>query len=379
MSNGNYGNYGCILQNIENNEIIKKQDTHKVYKKLKHIDANLHNEIKILNRLTYNNSINTNENINNNYLKYLFSFSSFNNVKLSVSNREEILKHDNIPLEQQHKEVFGLFHYAIKSMNYPVLLKYLSNIENPRYFCLSLINTFKGSLNTLLYFRVNELIHLKFTDNSLVIGEKEETLIGDIYATHFISELKDMNMNEKIFKESLCDTCFNPIEQMVLVFLFTNNLNSISSYNIDTIVSSYMNKNIVLDRMGSSFKNDYRLHCVTVLTQYVNMPKRMIIENIIKECNTWNVFSLSMIYLYIIMTIQNECDDICQTGFFNKWIKLLLLNTHPDPKKRKSIDENLSFFSKICYTNTFANFNNIIKLTPSKLLKINNVFTKVYS
>ena len=39
MSNGNYGNYGCILQNIENNEIIKKQDTHKVYKKLKHIDA----------------------------------------------------------------------------------------------------------------------------------------------------------------------------------------------------------------------------------------------------------------------------------------------------------------------------------------------------
>ena len=79
------------------------------------------------------------------------------------------------------------------------------------------------------------------------------------------------------------------------------------------------------------------------------------------------------------MTIQNECDDICQTGFFNKWTKLLLLNTHPDPKKRKSIDENLSIFSKICYTNTFANFNSIIKLTESKILKINNIFTKVYS
>ena len=84
------------------------------------------------------------------------------------------------------------------------------------------------------------------------------------------------------------------------------------------------------------------------------MPKVLILENILKVWQTWNLFSLSMIYLNIILNISNE--GRCKVGFFNKWMKLLLLNTHPDYNKRKSIEDNISLFSKLCYNNTMDEF-----------------------
>ena len=53
--------YGCVFQSIDpdETEISSKKDTNrtKTYKKVKHVDFFLHNEIKILNMLNYNHSI----------------------------------------------------------------------------------------------------------------------------------------------------------------------------------------------------------------------------------------------------------------------------------------------------------------------------------
>ena len=137
---------------------------------------------------------------------------------------------------------------------------------------------------------------------------------------------------------------------MLLTFLHMNNLNSISTYNIDIIVSSFIKQNSVLNKVSEAFCKDYQQHCVVVLERYVNMSKALILENILKVWQTWNLFSLSMIYLNIILNISNE--GRCKVGFFNKWMKLLLLNMHPDYNKRKSVEDNISLFSKLCYNNT---------------------------
>jgi len=77
--------------------------------------------------------------------------------------------------------------------------------------------------------------------------------------------------------------------------------------------------------------------------------------------------------------MQGYCSNLLKTGIFNKWFKLLLMNTHPDPKRRKTVEENISIFSKmICINsiNEFAPFFN--ELTDENLVKMLDQFNGVF-
>ncbi len=214
------------------------------------------------------------------------------------------------------------------------------------------------------------------SNDMISVTEDDNILLGDIGHVQFVKELYNQNSDPdkiaKLIVHSLDQTkedgqkdgdqtFIYPIEHMMLVFLHMNNLNSISSYNIDTIVGSFIKQNPVLNKVSDAFCKDYKTRCSTVLEQYVNMPKAVILENMLtsplikgNSWQTWNLFSVSMIFLNIILNIFNERKF--KTGFLNKWLKLLLLNTHPDYKRRKSIEDNMSLFSKLCYSNTMEDF-----------------------
>ena len=71
------------------------------------------------------------------------------------------------------------------------------------------------------------------------------------------------------------------------------------------------------------------------------------------------------------MYLQSICENICKQGFLNKWMKILILNTHPDPKKRKTVEDTASIFAKLCYNNPINEFKGIIALlTPENMSKI---------
>ena len=354
--------YGCIFQSIDldqlNNEIEinSKKDTNemKMYKKVKHVDFFLQNEIKILNTLNYNHSIFEKDH----YSKFLNTFSSFTPVK-----RSGLWDGSGSKL---NKLSYALFHYNSQHMKFPTLMGHIYSIKSPRLFCLSLINTFKSSLNAFAYLKINDLVHLGMSNEMLTVTDTEEILIGNVGCMQLIKDLYEPDKMAKLIIHSIDELSVKekekeklqifiyPIEHMLLTFLHMNNLNSISTYNIDIIVSSFIKQNSVLTKVSEAFCKDYHQHCVVVLERYVNMPKVLILENILKVWQTWNLFSLSMIYLNIILNIFNE--GRCKVGFFYKWMKLLLLNTHPDYNKRKSIEDNIMLFSKLCYNNTMDEF-----------------------
>ena len=358
--------YGCIFQSIDldqlNNEIEinSKKDTNemKMYKKVKHVDFFLQNEIKILNTLNYNHSIFEKDH----YSKFLNTFSSFTPVKRSGLGDGS----GSGSGSKLNKLSYALFHYNSQHMKFPTLMGHIYSIKSPRLFCLSLINTFKSSLNAFAYLKINDLVHLGMSNEMLTVTDTEEILIGNVGCMQLIKDLYEPDKMAKLIIHSIDELSVKekekeklqifiyPIEHMLLTFLHMNNLNSISTYNIDIIVSSFIKQNSVLNKVSEAFCKDYQQHCVVVLERYVNMSKALILENILKVWQTWNLFSLSMIYLNIILNIFNE--GRCKVGFFYKWMKLLLLNTHPDYNKRKSIEDNIMLFSKLCYNNTMDEF-----------------------
>ena len=60
---------------------------------------------------------------------------------------------------------------------------------------------------------------------------------------------------------------------------------------------------------------------------------------------TWDIFSLSSIYINIIFSLKTQSTN-CK--FLDHFLKFLLLNTHPNFEKRKNISDTIELFDKIC-------------------------------
>jgi hypothetical protein len=368
--------YGCIYQTIdlqqfeeEENEIhfIKKtKGLEQMLKKVKHIDYFTNNEIKILNTLTYNHSIASNVYAGQGCTKFLNTFSSFSPVKQTkYPAKPKGSKGRNAETtDAPNNNSYGLFYYDLKRAKCKPLSSQIPFSTCARDFYLLLINTFKHSLNCLAYLKHSDLIHLGMSNDSITVSDDNyEVFIGDVGLMQFSNELFTLDGKlisivihsiDRLAEKEEKDRVFvYPVEIMMLVFMHMNGLSSISSHNVDTIVSSFLKQNPLLVNISETF---YQTHCTSVLQQYINIPKSTILENMLKEKigQTWNLFSLSMIYLNILMNIRNP--NIIKSGFFNKWFKLLVLNTHPDYKKRKTIEDNMTLFSKLCYNNTLSEF-----------------------
>ncbi len=380
--------YGCILQSLDlnyiNHEINMSNSTHvrsrkhkrektaqKMYKTVRSIDFFLGNEIKIVSALNYNRSVNSNAYLNTHYSHYLNTFSSFTPLKISVSNPQ--LPNSTIQRSGNNNNIkCGSFNYSAATMACPKLLQHISAIHNPLNFVLSLINVFKSALNNLTYLKMNDLVHMNMTVDSLSVNPRDNNvLIGNVKFLALSNDLKEEKwLNQFIVGSS--SSLSGSLEQSLLLFLFMNNLNSVSAHHAQTIISSYISDNSFLTHMPQSFKEDYVKHCEKSVAKYINVSKLAIIENILKEsCCTWNVFSLSMIFLNIILYLQSVCENICKHGFLNKWMKILLLNVHPDSSKRKTVEDTAAIFAKLCYNDPFENFKHVLnELTPDKMLKI---------
>jgi hypothetical protein len=354
----------CVFQPIDLNvfedEIALDQtpparnirDKQPVYKKIKHIDFFLQNEIKLISTLTHNHITHTNILAYEHYSKFLHTFSSYNLVNVSDLDFIPVTNNANNPPN------YGLFYYDAALFRSPKLIPYISsNTTSPLQICTSLINTFNGALNAIIYLKINNIVHLAMSNDTFIVANGASNgltnvLINNPQYAFFTKDIYDANKIAKIIEHAT--NVVYPLEHAVLIFMHQHNSASLSAHNIETIVNSFVQYHSALHKMSSSFCKDYHAQCTAALARYINAPKLAVAEIIFNDYYTWNVFSLSMIFLNIVLSIFPE--RALKQGFANKWLKLLLLNIHPDPKKRKTAEETAAIFSKLCYQNTLHDF-----------------------
>ena len=86
---------------------------------------------------------------------------------------------------------------------------------------------------------------------------------------------------------------------------------------------------------------------------------------------------MSVVFLTMMMKTQLFYNNLLKTGIFNKWFKLLLMNTHPNPDRRKTVEENMSIFSKLTCVKSFAEFSPFLnEVSDENLVKIGECFVK---
>ena len=127
--------------------------------------------------------------------------------------------------------------------------------------------------------------------------------------------------------------------------------------NLMEIVYAYVENHIPLRRNYSAdFLDKYKDLCYKQLLSYNSIELMDRIKLIINYWKTWDNYSLSCMYLLIMSYINLDGNASNDFMIFNS--KILIMNIHPNPKKRLSIIETINKFKELLLNEKYNNVDN---------------------
>jgi hypothetical protein len=168
----------------------------------------------------------------------------------------------------------------------------------------------------------------------------------DFQLSLIISTLNEEYITKIIKKHN--DYAHKPLEAHVLFYLIQNNMPTISYSFIEEICHIFTKNLTVLELFSEKYRESYKATAIESLKKYVNKPKSDVILDILSKHNTWDVYSLSIIYLELLSCVFNEDND-----FKTKFTYILILGL----KGKRTVelfDEMISSFSEKEWNNIFS-------------------------
>jgi serine/threonine protein kinase len=160
------------------------------------------------------------------------------------------------------------------------------------------------------------------------------------------------------------------LEIHVINYLLHETENSLTKKDIDIISESFVSSNAALDLFSVDFVNKYLFKTKSYLKKYVNMPKETAIQKLLETRWSWDLYSLSIMYLRIIFALfSSKKENI----FIKNIIGVLKTNINPDFNDRIDVKKARENFYDIFYmdgdVNEFIELKMIIEKTKNNNTK----------
>ena len=319
----------CVFYFFNEHEIqIKKQKIHKIVKLNLFIQNELTNHQKLFKI--------------NNRKKHFYICENASELKIT-----EIQDYDTAIEETMlTKDNTILFEFDKRDLIY--FKNYLKNLlEECNYtkYILTIIQKYKHLLHSLQLLVDNHIFHNHINFDSIVIDTFDYPLLSNFsFSIHYLHPNIDEYIKHFViaYEPSYIEW---PIELHILSYLLTNKLHSLSSYNIENIVNDVVSHNNILNSFGGVVVSSYKTEALEYFNKYVNQSYHFILTDILQFVNTWDNYSLSILFLRILIGIHRSI------GIKNKFIilfmKLLVGNIHLNPLKRLSIDITIERFNAL--------------------------------
>ena len=225
---------------------------------------------------------------------------------------------------------------------------FLFNFKTIKLFVFAIIETFSKLLDSLSELNDNNICFFNLCPQNIVfLGESigiEKPILQD-----FQYSLQILKLNESYFSKIINNLdnfyIYKPLEVHVLFYLIKNDINTISYSFIEEICEIYTNNLTILSFFSDKYIESYKQLCIDSLKKYINKNKGEIIEDILQNVDTWDIFSLSVLYLHIIGNILKTFS--LQGTFISKLFFELSKNIHPDPLKRYDLDLMREIYNKL--------------------------------
>jgi hypothetical protein len=247
---------------------------------------------------------------------------------------------------------------------------FLFNLPNPKLLILHTLETFSYLLQSLIKLNNNNICFFNLSSENIFFTDNFKPIIRNFEKSLLINKLDESYISKII--EGIDDFTYKPIEIHVLFYLIINNEETLSYTFIETICNEYIKNISVLKLFSQQYIDNYRNECVLFLKKYINKPKSFIIDKLLEYYDTWDNYSLSVLYLHIIGNIC-RCFSLKGT-FLNKLIIILSKNITPDPSKREQLQQTFAHYDKLY--NDFTDWSFVNQLSVEKMGKVYELLEK---
>ena len=323
---------------------------------------------KYISKIQKENFFSDNEVYISSLIKEIPNFENFFNVvlsscKVSLSkiSKNEISKCKNTLEGVKSAVLFNLKYINNKNLysiltNKKLLIYHLTddNTYSAKHNIYIIINTFKMILASLNKLINHKIIHFDLKpDNILYDTDRNIPIIIDFGISINKDKLEPATYKKHfyVFFPEYYIWC---LEIHYICYLLHVN-NSPNEDDINEICNDYVNNNPVLKMFSANFIQKYKDLCVKSLLQWIGKDHLKVIEKLLQFSDTWDLYSVSIIYLTIIY--HWGVRGFNNNKFMIELSKLLLQNIHPFSNQRYSIDDTINAFDRLFYNN--ANEKNI--------------------
>ena len=107
----------------------------------------------------------------------------------------------------------------------------------------------------------------------------------------------------------------------------------ITSNNIKTIINEYFEKNPINTKLLiPDERNNWKTKLENYFNQFINKPWKILYDELVKYCFTWDNYSITVMYLFMIYEL--ELIQYSSNTFLNDYINLLKTNIMTTPIER---------------------------------------------
>lgn len=253
------------------------------------------------------------------------------------------------------------------------LSKYITNPNiDKKEIITYIMDSYKFLLHSLKLLNLNRIVHFDFKLPNLLIDTKTKNpIVIDFGLSIPLNDLGPKTYG-KYFYTYNANYYIWSVDIHIINYVI--NVNSTLTYDeLVVLVDTNINANHVLDMFSEGFIKKYRELTISTYKKYTNMSAEDIVTELVKNCNTWDNYALSILFLSLIHCISYE--GFTDNKLIKNFTEILLLNIHPNAAKRLSFDDTKARYKKIFsldvsvdgYESVLNNFNK--KIFKDKVIK----------
>ena len=320
------GGYGCVFTPSINCQGIEhsKDFISKIQK----------NDFSARNEIFVGDLIKKNKNYNH-FFAPVISSCPINISKIKTKGLDEC----SIITNNTHEESFIMM--KIKFIAGSVLSSFITENKNSALVFSSFANIYLQLLKSIKILIQEKVVHFDLKGLNIVYDKiNEKPIIIDFGLSIPIEKLLKTKEYYHYFYIYAPDYYIWPLEVHYLNYI-ENIEDDPTLDNIKSLVNDFVNSNSALNKLSHAFQEKYKKKSVSVLSQYLDKPSTEVKLDILKYWNTWDNYSISIMYLKYIDILFGNDPQIENNNYIKFMIKTMLQNIHPDPTKRIDITSNI--------------------------------------
>ena len=364
------GGFGCVYHPGISCDGGTQKDRN-IVTKLQRMDFNAQNEIDIGNRV---------KNIPNYQLFYIPVIGHCP-IKLSLIDNSTLKQCEVVASNKKTEYILMDMNFI---ENYP-FYEFLTDIsKNKKNIILNILDTYSFLCNSIKVLVEQGIVQFDFKSENILYSKKTQNpLIIDFGISFHAPSLKSNDWDDYFYVYAP-DYYIWPLEVHCINFLLNEDSSKLTMSSVNKIAREVTKHNKGLTIFTESFKKEYEKACIDALKPYIGKPVNDTISDLIKNYKTWDNFGLSILYLRLMEFLFGN------KFFKNKLIimfsQLLLINIHPDPKERKTLEETIETYNSIFYKDEqITDYKNLIadmnydndEFTTKMLVDINDLKEKI--